>query len=254
MNSLFDLSGKVAVVTGAARGLGEAIATGLSRAGADIVASDVLEISDTIKKIEAENRRAIGIKADVSNEADVKALMDFAASSLGKIDILVNNAGIFRMSPAEDTRPEDWDRVMDINLKGQFLCAKEASRQMIKQKSGKIINIASIAGILAFVESAAYNSSKAGSIQLTKTLAAEWARYNIRVNAICPGIFETEMTKDFMRDAAFVESVKRDVPLGRAGHADELVGAAIYLASKASDYMTGHAMVVDGGWTVRLNG
>lgn len=252
MDKLFDLKNKVAIVTGASRGLGRSIAVGLAKAGADVVVSDILEASETVKEVEAQGRKALEIRTDVSKEDEVRVLVERAKKTFNKIDILANNAGIFKMSPAEETRTEDWDKTININLKGQFLCAREVSRHMIAQKSGKIINVASIAGIMAFPDSIAYNASKAGIILLTKTLAAEWGRHNIQVNAICPGFFETEMTREFTKDKVFMEAISKDIPLGRGGAPDELIGTVVYLASKASDYMTGHALVIDGGWTVKL--
>src|SRR3990172_81697 len=225
MNGLFDLTGKAAIVTGASRGLGKAFAVGLADAGADVAVSDVLDVSETVKDIEARKRRALGIKADVSNDTEVRVMVERVTSE-----------------------------VMNINLRGQLLTSKAVFRHMIKQGSGKIINISSIAGILASVESAAYNASKAGIILLTKTLAAEWGKYNIQVNAICPGLFETEMTREFIADKGFMETFRSGAPLARPGKPDELIGTVVYLASKASDYMTGHALVVDGGWTAKLAG
>jgi NAD(P)-dependent dehydrogenase (short-subunit alcohol dehydrogenase family) len=170
----------------------------------------------------------------------------------GKIDILVNNAGIIRMSNAETMKQEDWNKVIQVNLTGQFLCAQAVAKQMIKQKSGKIINIASIAGLGGYAQSAPYSASKAGIILMTKTLAVEWGRYNIQVNAICPGVFATDMTDAFLSDKQFMDMIKARVPLGRYATPDQLVGTVIYLASSASDYMTGHALVIDGGWTAGL--
>lgn len=248
MESLFDLKGKVALVTGGGRGLGHAMALGLARAGADVAVADTIDTQEAAGDIKALGRKAAGISADVTIPGEVKAMVERTIEELGRLDILVNNAGIFRMSPAEDMRTEDWDAVIDVNLKGQFLCAREAAPHMIRRKAGKIINIASVAGFAAFTGSAAYNASKAGLILLTKTLAGEWGRHNIQVNAVCPGLFETAMTADFLKDSSFMEYVKERVPLGRAGFAHELAGTAVFLASRASDYMTGSALVVDGGW------
>ena len=175
MNGLFDLTGKAAIVTGASRGLGKAFAVGLADAGADVAVSDVLDVSETVKDIEARKRRALGIKADVSNDTEVRVMVERVTSEFRKVDILVNNAGIFRSSRAEDTSIEDWDKVMNINLRGQLLTSKAVFRHMIKQGSGKIINISSIAGILASVESAAYNASKAGAEHFANALRLEVA-------------------------------------------------------------------------------
>ncbi|MDI6655401.1 MAG: glucose 1-dehydrogenase [Candidatus Hydrothermarchaeota archaeon] len=252
MNELFDLTGKVAIVTGASRGLGRAMAVGLAGAGANVVVTDILDVNETVEEIKKLGREAVGIKVDVSKKGDVERMVQQTIEKFGRVDILVNNAGIFRMAPAETMKEEDWDKVIAVNLKGQFLCAQEVGKQMIKQKSGKIINMASVAGKLAFAQSAAYNASKAGIILMTKTLAVEWGKYNIQVNAICPGVFATAMTEDFLKDENFLQMIKTRVPLARYGEPEELVGTVIYLASKASDYMTGHALVIDGGWTAGL--
>ncbi|MBW7957330.1 MAG: glucose 1-dehydrogenase [Deltaproteobacteria bacterium] len=252
MAGLFDLAGKAAIVTGGARGLGRAMALGLAGAGADIAVSDIIDVSEAVVGVRALGRRAVGVKADVGDEESVRELVEKTIAELGRIDILVNNAGIFRISAAENIRAEDWDAVLDINLRGQLLCAKEAGRHMIRQRSGKIINIASVAGLAAFPESAAYNASKAGVILLTKTLAAEWGKHNIQVNAVCPGLFETDMTRDLIGDSSFMAFIRERVPLGRGARPEELAGTAVFLASKASDYVTGHALVIDGGWTAML--
>ncbi len=252
MSELFGLAGKVAIVTGASRGLGRAIAIGLAQAGADVVATDILDVTGTVEEIKKTGRKSIGIKVDVTRKEDVAGMVQQTVNKFGKVDLLINNAGIIRMSPAETMSEEDWDKVIAVNLKGEFLCAQEAAKQMITQRSGKIINIASIAGQHASAQSAAYNASKAGVILMTKTLAVEWAKHNIQVNAICPGVFATAMTDDFLKDENFLQMIKTRVPLARYGKPEELVGAVIYLASKASDYMTGHALVIDGGWTAGL--
>lgn len=252
MSELFGLAGKVAIVTGASRGLGRAIAIGLAQAGADVVATDILDVTGTVEEIKKTGRKSIGIKVDVTRKEDVAGMVQQTVNKFGKVDLLINNAGIIRISPAETMREEDWDKVINVNLKGEFLCAQEAAKQMINQRSGKIINIASIAGQHASAQSAAYNASKAGVILMTKTLAVEWAKHNIQVNAICLGVFATAMTDDFLKDENFLQMIKTRVPLARYGKPEELVGAVIYLASKASDYMTGHALVIDGGWTAGL--
>lgn len=252
MESLFDLKGKTALVTGGGRGLGKAMAFGLAQHGADIALSDTIDLLEAVNDIKALGRKAIGIRADVTVQDEIKEMVDETVAGLGRLDILVNNAGIFRMSSADQMRAEDWDAVMSVNLRGQFLSAREAVPHMIRQKSGKIINISSVAGLAAFAGSAAYNASKAGLILLTKTLAAEWGKYNIQVNAVCPGLFETPMTAEFLKDSEFMEYIKGRVPLSRAGLPHELAGTAVFLASRASDYMTGHALVIDGGWTACL--
>ncbi len=252
MSELFDLTGKVAIVTGASRGLGRGMAVGLARAGSNVVVTDILDTKETVDEVKKLGREAVGIKVDVTRKSDVEAMVKQTLEKFGRVDILVNNAGIFRMEPTEEVKEEDWDKVLAVNLKGQFLCAQEVGKHMIEQKSGKIINIASVAGKFASAESVAYNVSKAGVILLTKTLATDWGKHNVNVNAICPGAFHTPMTEDLLKDENFINLIKMRVPLGRAGEPEDLVGTVIYLASKASDYMTGHALVIDGGWTAGL--
>ncbi len=252
MPELFDLDGKTALVTGAGRGLGRAMAIGLARAGARVVVTDVIDFSETVEEIGRTGRGALGLNVDVSRKQDVQAMVSRVVNDFGSVDILVNNAGVYLSTPAEEMKEEEWDRVLGINLKGQFLCAQTAGREMIKRGSGKIINIASIAGKAAFALSAAYNASKAGIILLTKSLAVEWGRHNVQVNAICPGLFATPMTEGFIKDKDFLQTVKSKIPLSRYGEPEELVGTAVYLSSAASDYMTGHALVIDGGWTAGL--
>ncbi|MFW6121228.1 MAG: SDR family NAD(P)-dependent oxidoreductase [Petrotogales bacterium] len=251
-NDLFNIEGKIAVVTGASRGLGKAMSIGLAKAGADVVVTDVLDTSKTVGEIKKVHRESFGLEVDVSNKPDVEAMVKEIIEKFGRIDILVNNAGILRIGNAEVLNKDDWDKVIDVNLTGQFLCAQAVGRQMIKQKSGSIINIASIAGLSGYATSAPYSASKAGIILMTKTLAVEWGKYNVRVNTICPGVFATDMTDSYLKDKQFRDMIKNKVPLGRHAKPDELVGTVVYLASKASDYMTGHALVIDGGWTAGI--
>ena len=251
-NDLFDLEGKTAIVTGASRGLGKAMAIGLAKAGADVIVTDVLDTSKVVEEIKELSRESFGLKVDVSNKSDVEAMVNDVKEKFGKIDILVNNAGILRTGNAEVLNKEDWDKVIEVNLTGQFLCAQAVGRQMIKQKSGKIINISSIAGLGGYASSVPYSASKAGVISMTQTMAAEWGKYKINVNAICPGVFATDMTKDYLKDKEFMKNIENNVPLNRYAEPEELVGTVIYLASEASNYVTGHALVVDGGWTAAL--
>jgi NAD(P)-dependent dehydrogenase (short-subunit alcohol dehydrogenase family) len=252
MEKMFDISNKIAIVTGASRGLGKSMAIGLAKAGANIVVTDVLDTSGTVKEIEKFGRKAIGLKVDVSKKQDIEKMVRQTIDKFGKIDILVNNAGILRMGNAENMKQEDWDKVIQVNLTGQFICAQAVGKQMIQQKSGKIINIASIAGLGAYAQALPYSASKAGIILMTKGLAVEWGKHNIQVNAVCPGVFATDMTDDFLKNKQFMDMIKAKVPLGRHATPDELMGTVIYLASSASDYMTGHALVIDGGWTAGL--
>lgn len=251
-DDLFNLEGKIAIVTGASRGLGKAMAIGLAKAGAKVVVTDILDISETVEEIKKVNQETFGLKIDVSNKADVYLMANEVKGKFGGINILVNNAGILRTGNAEKLEKEDWDQVIQVNLTGQFLCAQAVGKQMIKQESGKIINISSIAGLSGYASSVPYSASKAGIISLTQTLAAEWGKHNINVNAICPGVFATDMTDDYLKDEEFKNMIKTKVPLGRYAESEELVGTVIYLASKASDYVTGHSIVIDGGWTASL--
>jgi len=248
----FDLSGKTAILTGASRGLGKAMALALAQAGANIVITDVLDTKKAVKEIEAVGVKAMGMKVDVTKKADIDKMVKRTLKTFKRIDILVNNAGVYYPTPAGKMTDKDWNQIININLNGTLMCTRAVGKEMCKKKSGNIINIASIAGIMAFAQSAAYNTSKAAIIMLTKTLATEWASCGIRVNAICPGIFATDMTKGLLKDKGFQTMVKTKVPMQRYATPDELMGAALYLASDASSYTTGHALVVDGGWTVGL--
>lgn len=252
LKKLFDLTGKTAIVTGASRGLGKVMALGLAQFGADVVITDVLDTTKAIKDVEALGVKALGLKVDVTNQKHIDDMVKKAIAKFKRIDILVNNAGIYYPTPLPDTSEKNWSKIIEVNLRGSEMCARSVGKQMIKQKTGNIINIASVAGISAFGMSSAYNCSKAALIMLTKTLAAEWAPYNIRVNAICPGVFVTDMTKGLIKDKGFQKMIKAGVPMGRYATPDELAGTAVYLASDASSYTTGHALVVDGGWTIHL--
>jgi 2-deoxy-D-gluconate 3-dehydrogenase len=252
VGDLFDLKAKTAIVTGASRGLGQAMAVGLAKAGASMVAADLLDVSATVDDITRLGRDSLGVKLDVTEPADIKRMVQQTVKKFGRVDILINNAGIVRQAPAESMTEKDWDDVIKVNLKGEFRCAQEVGKQMIKQQTGRIINIASVAGLFGSAGAVAYCASKAGIILMTKTLAVEWAKYNINVNAICPGLFVTTMTDHYLKDPSFQQMIKTRVPLTRPGVPEELVGTVIYLSSRASEYMTGHALVIDGGWTAGL--
>jgi 2-deoxy-D-gluconate 3-dehydrogenase len=252
ITDLFGLKTKTAIVTGASRGLGQAMAIGLAKAGATVVAADLLDVSATVDDIKRLGLDSFGVKLDVTESADIKKMVQQSVKKFGRIDILVNNAGIVRQATVESMTEKEWNDVIKVNLNGEFCCAQEVGKQMIKQQTGRIINIASVAGLFGSVGTAAYCASKAGIISLTKTLAVEWAKYNINVNAICPGVFVTTMTDPFLKDPSFQQMMKTRVPLARPGVPEELVGTVIYLSSRASEYVTGHALVIDGGWTAGL--
>jgi len=248
------LQGKVAIVTGSGRGIGKAISLEFARQGADVVVNahrDIKAIFETAEEIRSLGRKSLPIVADVSNNEDVKKLVSETIKQFGKIDILVNNAGIMRSAPIEQLSEDDWDSVININLKGTFLCSKYVSQQMIKQKSGVIINIASIAGLIPEIFAGAYSPSKAGLINLTQLLALEWAKYNIRVNAICPGSIETAMTNAEWPGKKREARIKA-IPLNRFGKQEEVAKTAVFLACDDSSYMTGHALVMDGGSLISM--
>jgi 2-deoxy-D-gluconate 3-dehydrogenase len=249
---MFDLNNRIAIVTGGSRGIGKGIAISLAKAGADIAVADIIDASEAVGEIEALGRSAISVKTDVSKKKSIDSMVAEVINKFGKIDILVNDAGILKLAPSESMEEKDWDKLVDINLKGYFLCAQAAGKEMIQQKSGSIINIASIAGINAYQQGAAYSSSKGGVILLTKALAAEWGKYNIRVNAICPGVILTDMTKDMMENEDFKKGTLSKVPLGRVGMPEDIGNVALFLASDAAAYVTGHALVADGGWIAGL--
>lgn len=243
------LKGKVAIVTGSSRGIGKAISLEFARQGADVVVNahrDIKAMFETAEEIRSLGRESIPIVADVSNSKDVNNLVNETVKEFGKIDILVNNAGIMKSTPIEELSEDDWDNVMNVNLKGAFLCSKHVGKQMIKQKKGVIVNIASIAGFVPEVFAGAYSPSKAALISLTYLLALEWAKHNIRVNAICPGPVETAMTNAEWPGRKREARIKA-IPLKRFGKPEEVAKAAVFLASEDSSYITGHALVIDGG-------
>ncbi|MCC7366346.1 MAG: glucose 1-dehydrogenase [Dehalococcoidia bacterium] len=248
---LFDLTGSVALVTGAGRGLGRTMALALAAAGADVVVSarTASEIEALAAEVRGLGRRAAAFTCDVTDEASCTALVDGAVAEMGRIDILVNNAGINVRKPVLDLGFDEYQRVLATNLHGYFLCAKAAGAHMVAQGSGKVINISSIMGRVALAGQGAYASSKGAIEQLTKVLAIEWARANVQVNAIGPTYFETELTRPLFEDPERKDFISERTPMGRWGQPHELAGAVIFLASRASDYVTGHTLIVDGGWT-----
>jgi len=250
-SSDFDLSGKVAIVTGAGRGMGYPIALALARYGADIVLSSrtVSELEKVKVEIEALGRRALIHRMDVTKIHEIHAMVEATVKAFGHIDILVNNAGVNVPQWAEEVTEDAWDRVFNTNLKGLFFCAQAVGRVMIQQKKGKIINVSSQSGVVGLLQRAAYCSSKGGVNLLTKVLAIEWAKYNINVNAIAPTFIETPFTKPMFEKEGFKDYVLGNIPLGRVGKPEDVVGGVIYLASGVSDLVTGHILLIDGGWT-----
>ncbi|MES2988362.1 MAG: 2-dehydro-3-deoxy-D-gluconate 5-dehydrogenase KduD [Pseudomonadota bacterium] len=251
MSGLFDLSGKVAVVTGANTGIGQGIALALAAAGADVAAVGRSAATETVEKARALGRRAEVISADLSTIEPVDRVVDEAVEKLGRIDILVNNAGIIRRNDSIDFTEEDWDAVIDTNLKSVFFLCQAAAKKMIPQGHGKIINIASMLTFQGGIRVPSYTASKSGIGGLTKLLANEWAAKGINVNAIAPGYIATNNTAALQADADRNKSIMDRIPAGRWGDPADMGGAAVFLASSASDYVQGHVLAVDGGWLAR---
>ena len=251
MSGLFDLSGKVAVVTGANTGIGQAIALALAEAGADIAAVGRTPAEETVAKARAIGRKAEIIFADLSTIEPVGRIVDETVEKLGRLDILVNNAGIIRRADAVDFTEEDWDAVVDTNLKSVFFLCQAAGKHMIANGGGKIVNIASMLTFQGGIRVPSYTASKSGIGGLTKLLANEWAAKGVNVNAIAPGYIATNNTAALQADEARNKSILDRIPAARWGDASDLGGAAVFLASRASDYVQGHILAVDGGWLAR---
>ncbi|MDD3926415.1 MAG: 3-oxoacyl-[acyl-carrier-protein] reductase [bacterium] len=242
------LKDRVAIITGSARGIGRAIAEAMAREGADVVINDInLELAEeTAKSIEsAYGVRTMALQANIARSADAEEMVAATVARFGRIDILVNNAGITRDGLIMRMKEEDWDAVLTVNLKGSFNCIKAVSRQMFKQRSGRIINIASVIGLMGNVGQANYGASKAGLIGLTKTAAREMAARGITVNALAPGFIETEMTAVLPEDVR--AKMLEQVPLSRMGSPEDVAGAALFLAGDTASYITGQVIPVDGG-------
>jgi 2-deoxy-D-gluconate 3-dehydrogenase len=251
MAGLFDLSGQVALVTGANTGIGQGIALALAEAGADIAAAGRSAADETVGKVRGLGRKGENFAADLSSVGAVQPLVDAVLAEYGRIDILVNNAGIIRRADAVDFTEEDWDAVMDTNLKTLFFLCQAAGKHMIARGSGKIINIASMLTFQGGIRVPSYTASKSGVGGLTKLLANEWAAKGIQVNAIAPGYIATNNTAALQGDETRNRQIMERIPAGRWGDPSDLGGAAVFLASRASDYVQGHILAVDGGWLAR---
>ena len=250
--SMFDLKGEKAVVTGGGQGIGKEMALALAEAGADVaVAQRHVEVAEeAAEEIKKLGRDSMALKVDVSKATDVQNMVEMAKDRFGKIDILINNAGVGQIISALDMTEEAWDRMMDIHVKGTFLCSQMAGREMVKQKQGSIINVSSMSAFIVNRPQgqAHYNTAKAAIAHLTKSLAIEWAKYNIRVNAIAPGYIRTPMTARVL-EAKIADEWLSMSPMGRVGEPHELKGLALFLASKASSFVTGSVILIDGGYT-----
>lgn len=251
MTNPFDLTGKVALVTGANGGIGQAIAVALAKAGADIAAVGRSATDETEGLITGAGRRFLSIKADLNSTQPIPQIVDQVMAWSGRIDILVNNSGIIRRADAIDFTEQDWDDVMNVNLKSAFFLSQAVARQMIAQGSGKIINIASMLSFQGGIRVPSYTASKSGLAGLTRLLACEWAAKGINVNAIAPGYVETNNTQALRDDPDRNAAILARIPAGRWSKPGDLGGAAVFLASAASDYVHGIVLPVDGGWLVR---
>jgi NAD(P)-dependent dehydrogenase (short-subunit alcohol dehydrogenase family) len=254
----FNLDRKVALVTGAASGLGVAFAEAMAEAGADVVCSDINNkgLEKTVKKIEKIGKKGLAVFCDVSKEEDVKRMMKLTVDTFGRLDILFNNAGIAEEvpKPLHKYTTEEWNRILAVDLQGVFFCTREALKIMVKQKSGKIINIASVWGLVgssSIMPVPAYNAAKGAVVNLTRELGLEYAAIGININAICPGFYRTNLGGGSSNDPNLIKAVKEFVPMGKMAEPEDLKGTAIYLASSASDYMCGQMIVTDGGMSAK---
>lgn len=249
----FNLKGRVALVTGAAQGLGQGYAIALAEAGADVAALDRSDVTETCECISALGRRFLATQCDLREcgPDDFSGIVKQVQSELGRLDILVNNAGIIRRSPAIDFKEQDWDDVLQINLKAVFFLSQAAARVMLEQGGGKIINVASMLSFQGGVFVPSYAAAKSGVAGVTRSLANEWAKHNINVNAIAPGYMATENTAPIRADTARSQTILDRIPAGRWGTPDDLKGVVVFLASAASDYVHGSIVCVDGGWLAR---
>jgi NAD(P)-dependent dehydrogenase (short-subunit alcohol dehydrogenase family) len=252
--SLFNLSGRTAIVTGGNRSIGRTLALALAESGADVViaAAHQLDAANRVaEEVQEKGRASLALKVDISRRDEVHEMVSRALDRFGKIDVLINNAAVNIFKPALELSLDDWNRVLSVDLTGVFLCCQAVGKVMMKQRKGKIINMASVGGMCGTHRKAvAYDSSKAGVINLTRSLAVEWGKHNIHVNAIAPGLIESDLTRERLQDHAFSEFFMERIPLGRIGQPEDLVGLVLFLSSEASNWITGQTIVIDGGQTL----
>jgi gluconate 5-dehydrogenase len=253
-NQLFDISNKLALITGSSKGIGKSLAYGLASSGARVVINgrDQKKIADTVKELKEYGMDVYSSAFDVNDKPSVEVQIEKIENELGSIDILINNAGIQIRGALEDFELDSWQKILDVNLTGVFIVSQCVVRKMIKRKSGKIINICSLQSDLARPTIAPYAASKGGVRMLTRAMSAEWAKYNIQINGIGPGYFETDMTKPLVQNEDFDAWIKKRTPAGRWGDVSELTGTAIFLSSKASDFINGQLIYVDGGLSTTI--
>jgi NAD(P)-dependent dehydrogenase (short-subunit alcohol dehydrogenase family) len=249
-HSALSLCGKCAVVVGGTSGLGLAIAVGLAEAGANVIPTGRRRelVDSACGEVKKTGRGSLAVTTDVTDEKSIERLLDAAKAEFGQVEILVNCAGVTQRTPVLEIEESDWNRILDVNLNGTLRACRVFGRDMIKRQKGRIINIASLSSFLAFFEVAAYNASKAAVASLTKSLAVEWARYGVCVNAIVPGIFRTDLNADLLDGTPRGQECRMRTPMGRFGLPEELVGAAVFLASDSASFVTGHLLAVDGGF------
>ena len=247
------LQNKIAIITGAGSGMGQGIALAFVKEGAKVVVADWSEKGgkETVEQVRKINGEAVFVKTDVSKTADIDKMVKACLDKFGRVDILVNNAGIIKFGPLHETPEEDWNAVLDVNLKSVFLGSKRVIPEMLKQGKGKIISISSIAGLVGFAQSGAYCASKGGIIALTKEMVLEYAPKKINVNCIAPGIIKTAMTKDMLADPATKQFLESSTLYPRLGEPEDIAQATVYLASNESDFVNGEVLVVDGGWVAK---
>ncbi|HEY4386739.1 MAG TPA: glucose 1-dehydrogenase [Ktedonobacteraceae bacterium] len=247
-----DLTGKVAVVTGGSEGLGYSIADALCQASANVVITgrraQLLEDAAVRLRQRYPDVKILALPSDASRIVDIRQMATEVESTFGKIDILVNNAGTNIPKVALEVTEEDWDLVMDVNLKGVFFCCQEIGRRMVRQQSGRIINIASQMGLVGYYKRAAYCASKGGVVQFTKVLAIEWARDNVQVNAVGPTFTETPLARAVLSEPSVAEEILQRIPMGKLAQPEDVAGAVLYLSSDLANFVTGHTLLVDGGW------